>query len=162
MHNTERKTLFGISTKLPLLIHSLCQNWGKKVFPAYPVYKVLRCALRKRGKEKRANQRMPDSSCIGDESRIQNAPSLADVKSRKMAHYWDRKGARWSNRPHVSLKQNDKGRDRGRWHPNILIFHVFIKLRFWQNSPDKKEGLEWQISFLNNQFHSSLSKTCFR
>lgn len=162
MHNTERKTLFGISTKLPLLIHSLCQNWGKKVFPAYPVYKVLRWALRKRGKEKRANQRMPDSSCIGDESRIQNAPSLADVKSRKMAHYWDRKGARWSNRPHVSLKQNDKGRDRRRWHPNSLIFQAFIKLRFWQNSPDKKEGLEWQISFLNNLFHSSLSKTCFR
>lgn len=32
MHNTMRKALFRVSTKLPLIIHSHCQNWGKKVF----------------------------------------------------------------------------------------------------------------------------------
>lgn len=73
---------------------------------------------------------MPDSSCMGDESRIQNVPSLADVKSHKMAHYRDRKGARWSNKPHVSLKQNDKGRGTERWHCNIPTFQLLLNWDF--------------------------------
>lgn len=85
---------------------------------------------------------MPDSSCMGDESRIQNVPSLADVKSRKMAHYWDRKGARWSNRPHVGLKRNDKGRDRGRWHRNILIFQLLLNLDFKRTTQITMRGLK--------------------
>ena len=32
MHSTRRKTLFRVSTKLPLIAHRRCQNWGKKVF----------------------------------------------------------------------------------------------------------------------------------
>lgn len=153
--------MFRISTKLPFIIHSRCQNWGKKVFQRTQVYKVLRWALRKRSKEKRANQRMPDSSCMGDESRIQNVPSLADVKSRKMAHYWDRKGARWSNRPHVGLKQNGKGRGRGRWHRNILIFQLLLNLDFDRITQIRKKGVEKEISFLNN-LHSHCIKLAFQ
>lgn len=95
MHDTERKTLFLISAELHLIICSRCQNWGRKSFSSV-LGLQSNCGerFRKRGKEKRANQRMPDSSCMGDESRIQNVPSLADVKSHKMAHYQDRKGAR--------------------------------------------------------------------
>lgn len=73
---------------------------------------------KKRGQMKRE----PDSSCMEDEFHIQNVPSLADVKSHKMAHYWDTKGVRWSNRLRVDLKQNDKGWNRGRWHGNIQAF----------------------------------------
>lgn len=119
----------------------------RKVFPACSVYKALRWALRKRGKEKRANQRMPDSSCMGDESRIQNVPSLADVKSHKMAHYWDRKGARWSNKPHVGLKQNDKGWDCKRWHCNSLIFQLLLNLDFGRIIQIRKRRL-------TRKFHS--------
>lgn len=131
MHDTERKTLFLISAELHLIICSRCQNWGRKSFSSV-LGLQSNCGerFRKRGKEKRANQRMPDSSCMGDESRIQNVPSLADVKSHKMAHYRDRKGARWSNKPHVSLKQNDKGRGTERWHCNIPTVQLLLNWDF--------------------------------
>lgn len=58
-------------------------------------------------------------------SLIQNAPSLADVKSRKMAHYCDRKAKKKQPAP-VGLERNYKGRDRGRWHLNIFIFQLFL------------------------------------
>lgn len=88
---------------------------------------------------------MPDSSCMGDESRIQNVPSLADVKSRKMARYWDRKGTRWSNKPHVGLKQNDKGWDRGRWHCNILTFQLLLNLNFGRIIQIRKRKLKRKL-----------------
>lgn len=163
MHDTERKTLFLISAELHLIICSRCQNWGRKSFSSV-LGLQSNCGerFRKRGKEKRANQRMPDSSCMGDESRIQNVPSLADVKSHKMAHYRDRKGARWSNKPHVSLKQNDKGRGTERWHCNIPTFQLLLKLRFWPNNSDKKEAVVEKISYLNDLSNNPLCRNRFR
>lgn len=49
---------------------------------------------RQRKRKERKSKACLDFSCMGDEPRMQNVPSLADVKSRKMAHYWDRKGTR--------------------------------------------------------------------
>lgn len=147
---------FKISSKLPLIMQSHCQKWGKKVFQHIHSTKCGAERLEREAKKRGQIKGMPDSSCMGDGSHIQNVPSLADVKSHKMAHYWDRKGARWRNRPHIGLKQNDKGRDKGRWHPNIS---TFTSLRFWQNRPHKTEGVEKDIFFLNILFHGSLYKT---